>query len=31
MALAIFMLASGIGLGAFGAHGLEGKISDKYD
>jgi len=30
MALAIFMLASGIGLGAFGAHGLESRISEKY-
>ena len=30
MALSIFMLASGIGLGAFGAHGLESRISAKY-
>lgn len=30
MSLALCMLALGIALGAFGAHGLEGKISNKY-
>lgn len=30
MSLAVMMLALGIALGAFGAHGLEGRISDKY-